>query len=44
MKKIAFKIETDRKPKIRIPIPRTGGEMKDKKKYNRKRKHRTGWE
>ena len=27
------------KPRVRIPISKVGGAMKDKKKYTRKRKH-----
>lgn len=30
----------DRKHQVRLPISKTGGPMKDKKKYNRKRKHK----
>jgi hypothetical protein len=32
--------EKGRKHPIRIPIPKPGGPMKDRKKYNRKRKHK----
>jgi hypothetical protein len=28
---------------VRIPIPKPGGPMKDRKKYNRKRKHKRKW-
>ena len=33
-----------RKPYMgRVPIPRPGAEHKDKKRYNRKRKHKKDW-
>ena len=46
MKKITIKIENDimeQKKSIRILIPPTGGFMKNKKKYNRKQKHKKGY-
>jgi hypothetical protein len=42
-KKFTIKIDTDalsQKKAIRIPIPPTGGTMKDKSKYNRKKKYK----
>jgi hypothetical protein len=38
--KIKINIKTGRKYPGRIPIPRPGGPMKDKSKYNRKKKHK----
>lgn len=46
-KKFKIKIDSDvmdQKKGIRIPTPPTGGTMKDKKKYNRKQKHKKGYE
>jgi arginase family enzyme len=48
-KKKKFKITIDndvmsQKKAMRIPTPPTGGAMKDKKKYNRKQKHKKGYE
>jgi len=46
-KKFKIKIDSDvmdQKKGIRIPTPPTGGTMKDKKKYNRKKKHKKGYE
>ena len=45
-KKFKIKIDNDiltQKKAMRIPTPPTGGEMKDKKKYNRKKKHKQDW-
>jgi CRISPR/Cas system CSM-associated protein Csm4 (group 5 of RAMP superfamily) len=46
-KKFKIKIDSDvmdQKKGIRIPTPPTGGAMKDKKKYTRKKKHKKGYE
>jgi hypothetical protein len=46
-KKFKIKIDKDvmsQKKALRIPTPPTGGTMKDKKKYNRKQKHKKGYE
>jgi hypothetical protein len=46
-KKFKIKIDSDvmdQKKGIRIPVPKTGGPMKDKKKYNRTQKHKKGYE
>ena len=39
-RKFTIKIRTDKKPNIRIPVPRPGQVFKDKKKYTRKVKHK----